>query len=71
MNSFTGWGEGSNSKHLYQTHLEWMSPDVCKKDISPGFLPEDMICAGHIEHDDNRGTCHVGILAINRVLKLI
>ena len=55
--SFAGWGVGSNSRYLYQVYLEWIEQAVCEQELNPGFIPEDMICAGSAS--GGRDTCHV------------
>ena len=66
--SLAGWGEGSNSQYLYQVNLEWIEQAVCEQELNPGFIPEDMICAGPAS--SGRDTCHVSLVSLSLSLSL-
>ena len=57
-----GWGGGSESDHLYQTHLELLNQNYCEQvfDEPPArfFDPNLQICAGDPVNGD-RGACYV------------
>ena len=63
-NFVTGWGDlsthGLSSNHLHQVYLEWVEQAVCEHDMGSRFIPEDMICAGDVQHG-GRDTCQVSL----------
>ena len=63
--SVAGWGEGSRSQYLYQVYLEWLEQAVCEQELNPGFIPEDMICAGLVH--SGRDTCHVSSISQSEI----
>ena len=69
----TGWGKSENhgnglgTKYLNQVYLEWVEQAVCEEDMGSRFIPEEMICAGDVQHG-GRDTCQVSLSLLPSVI---